>query len=74
MVQTVTKEEGVLKYDWFVDAKDPLTLHMHQSYAGMEAFMAHVNSECAKTTMEKLKEWCSEPATVRMLEPINVVK
>jgi quinol monooxygenase YgiN len=45
LIEVARKEKGTLRYDWFIDTKEPAVGVILEVYESMEAFQAHCNTE-----------------------------
>ncbi|HTI16314.1 MAG TPA: putative quinol monooxygenase [Trinickia sp.] len=74
MVQLTRKEPGNRRYDLFRETREgnaPI-LHLYEIYVDRAAFDAHIASAHFQAFKEKMTQWVAEPATIRVLDGVDV--
>ena len=68
LIEHARKEPGVVRYDWYSDAKEAGVFVVLEVFKDHAAFEAHRGSEHFKHIVEISKEWVSAPMEVRVLK------
>lgn len=74
LIEETRKEPGLIRYDWYQDAKEPGTFIALETFASPEAFEAHRHSAHFQEVVEAAKAWVSAPTELRVLTPEYVNK